>query len=711
MKNSKSISMKRVGSLFLTITMLCGTIGIGNFTVNVNAKNNGEIRDYIIVAKNEKAYNRALNAIDGESIENEENLFDNNIIVAELSEQEAEELNEDSGIIIEEDLVLEASKIKPGSKAKKELYKRLEKEDKENKDNKDPEWNLQAINVDDVDVDTNKEKKVKVAVLDSGVDFVAGVNLTGTVNFVDAEENITVYYQDLTGHGTSIASVIAGDGENVVQGINPNVELYSVKVLDENNQAPISRIIQGIYWCIENDINIINMSFGTATYSKALEKAVEDAYKANILMVAAAGNHNSDVEYPAAFEEVMAVAATNIESEISDFSNTGDELDIAAPGEKVRVLGFFGFNGVTHGTSVAVPHVVGVASLLWEKDLSKSNEFIRQLITYSSKNISNTNDCGLLDAGYALDIYDDFEKSFTEVDFKVKEFIPENDKPVETFEEIEDDVSYVEGRWWSSGITGNNDDDHKDIAQYGAKGNGITDATLLAILKAGAVYPDREDSGMDGGTSEYPEYHGGYKDNWTGNPVNYIACYEFVTEIALKNGNASSIKHNDIYGISKEVFDWIKMDFDGEGAGDLKWSKIFSGIKVNGVAVSNTKKNRKYFTWGIALHILGDTFAHKTYRKSDKKMIVHKDAESNQILGADNPTVVKGRWEAAKLATKASIKCLLEDTYGDYNEIEYALKNLTIKDNKELFLKKRLSRYVESNGGEVTKYIKDANID
>lgn len=126
-------------------------------------------------------------------------------------------LNEDSNIIVEEDLVLEASKVKPGSKSKKQLYEELEKADRIKKENTKSEWNLQAINVDNVDINTNKEQKIKVAVLDSGVDFIAGVNLVETVNFVENEDNITVWYQDLTGHGTSIASVIAGDGENVVQ--------------------------------------------------------------------------------------------------------------------------------------------------------------------------------------------------------------------------------------------------------------------------------------------------------------------------------------------------------------------------------------------------------------------------------------------------------------------------------------------------------------
>lgn len=107
------------------------------------------------------------------------------------------------------------------------------------------------------------------------------------------------------------------------------------------------------------------MSFGTSTYSNAMKKAVEDAYDAGILMVGASGNNAGKVEYPAAFKEVMAVAATTPEAEISSFSNTGKELEIAAPGEKIQTASFFGGSVVTHGTSIAVPHVVGVASLLW----------------------------------------------------------------------------------------------------------------------------------------------------------------------------------------------------------------------------------------------------------------------------------------------------------------------------------------------------------
>jgi len=206
--------------------------------------------------------------------------------------------------------------------------------------------------------------------------------------------------------------------------------LYSVKALDSENIAPVSRIIEGIYWCIDNDINIINMSFGTVNYSNALRIAVEDAYESGILMIAAVGNESSTIEYPAAFSQVMGVAAVGTDAEIAEFSNMGDEVEIAAPGEKVKVNSFFGFQTVTHGTSIAAPHVTGAASLLWQKDTSKSNEFIRQLLAHSSKNIENTDECGLLDVSYALEIYDEFSIDTGNV--------PENMADPETFEEIDE---------------------------------------------------------------------------------------------------------------------------------------------------------------------------------------------------------------------------------------------------------------------------------
>ncbi len=94
-------------------------------------------------------------------------------------------------------------------------------------------------------------------------------------------------FDDTCGHGTSVASVIAGKGVNSeVEGAAPNAELYSAKILDEERQVPVSRAVKAIYWAIDNDMDIINLSFGTLKYSEALEQVVNDAANNNILVIA-----------------------------------------------------------------------------------------------------------------------------------------------------------------------------------------------------------------------------------------------------------------------------------------------------------------------------------------------------------------------------------------------------------------------------------------
>lgn len=120
-------------------------------------------------------------------------------------------------------------------------------------------------------------------------------------------------YNDVTGHGTGVAGVIAADkNDKGIIGIAPDVSVYSIRVLDENNEAPISRIIAGIEWAIENDIDVLNMSFGTENYSAQLYNAIRRAYENGIVLVASAGNTgglSEQVTYPARFPEVIAVGS------------------------------------------------------------------------------------------------------------------------------------------------------------------------------------------------------------------------------------------------------------------------------------------------------------------------------------------------------------------------------------------------------------------
>ena len=123
------------------------------------------------------------------------------------------------------------------------------------------EWNLKAIEADYISEETvQEENKVKVAVLDSGIDFSENVNVVERKDFTG--EDISPLYEDATGHGTAVAAVIGASGEgDTIKGINPDAEIYSAKILDENNRASIDKVVNAIEWAIEKKVNIINMSF------------------------------------------------------------------------------------------------------------------------------------------------------------------------------------------------------------------------------------------------------------------------------------------------------------------------------------------------------------------------------------------------------------------------------------------------------------------
>jgi len=174
------------------------------------------------------------------------------------------------------------------------------------------EWNLKMINAQNVN--SYNKNKIKVAVLDSGIDYTDSINVVKRKNFVDKYEDLEVIYEDITGHGTSIASIMGAkySDNTCVKGVNSNIEIYSAKILDENNMASMDKVIEAIYWAIDENVNIISISFGTNTDSKALQLAIKEAYNKGILVVAAAGNKHADIiEYPAAYDEVLAVGGVN----------------------------------------------------------------------------------------------------------------------------------------------------------------------------------------------------------------------------------------------------------------------------------------------------------------------------------------------------------------------------------------------------------------
>lgn len=283
--------------------------------------------------------------------EGEELLEDAGMAVAEMTKSEAEKLEQEEGIAsVEKDYLVSAS---TDEKKEADAIQEVAKS----------QWNRKAVHADS-DKKAGKRKGnrkvVKVAVLDSGIAVTEDLDIAERANLVD-EEELSYLCEDMTGHGTAVASVIAAkDNGKGTSGISEKIDVYSVKVLDDDNKAPVSRIIAGIQWCMDNGMDVVNMSFGMRWDSVALQSIIREAEQKGMLMVAAAGNNGNGedtVEYPAAYPEVLAVGSVTSEMERAESSARGEEVELAAPGENIPVTSSFGGTTVGSGTSYAAPHV------------------------------------------------------------------------------------------------------------------------------------------------------------------------------------------------------------------------------------------------------------------------------------------------------------------------------------------------------------------
>lgn len=224
-------------------------------------------------------------------------------------------------------------------------------------------------------------KGIKVAVLDTGIDINhpdLKDRVKGGVNFTTSNPND---YLDRQGHGTHCAGIIAATLNNSgVVGVAPEVELYAVKVLGDDGSGSLQWIVKGLDWCIKNGIHIVSISLGSPKGSTQLYETIKRAYDAGIVLIAAAGNEGEGVDtvgYPASYEEVISVAAVDINEQRGSFSSTSLEVDIAAPG--VNVLSTYPGNkyACLSGTSMACPHIAGAAAILQSKALIRYKRLLK----------------------------------------------------------------------------------------------------------------------------------------------------------------------------------------------------------------------------------------------------------------------------------------------------------------------------------------------
>ena len=277
------------------------------------------------------------------------------------------------------------------------------------------QWNLRQINVESAWEDT-KGSGVTVAVIDTGISPVPDLKDTQFVKGYDFVNDQIEAFDD-NGHGTHVAGTVAQSTNNNygVAGIAYEATLMPLKVLSGSGGGTVADIAESIRFAADNGADVINMSLGGGGESQLMKEAIDYAHQKGVVIIAAAGNSNDNsASYPARYPHVIGVSALDSAGVKAPYSNFGAGVDISAPGgsEVGQILQetidpqtgepiFAGFQG----TSMASPHVAGVAALVKAAGIKEPDE-IADVLTKSARVIQqdplNHFGAGHLDAGAAV---------------------------------------------------------------------------------------------------------------------------------------------------------------------------------------------------------------------------------------------------------------------------------------------------------------------
>ncbi|MGM0470940.1 MAG: S8 family peptidase [Bacillota bacterium] len=227
--------------------------------------------------------------------------------------------------------------------------------------------------------------KIKIGVVDTGIDLTH-------YDLIPVQEGKNIINpnqlpNDPHGHGTHVSGIISARRNGIgILGVAPEIELYPIKTFNQNGTARISSLIEGIYWSIEQEIQILNMSFGVKEDNQTLKEAITKANEAGIIMIAAAGNDGTTpLQFPARYPEVISVGAVDKENQLAEFSNYGSGLDLVAPGVNIESTWKDNQFKELDGTSMAAPHVSGVTALLLSMFDQITPQQIKRLLLAGAK--------------------------------------------------------------------------------------------------------------------------------------------------------------------------------------------------------------------------------------------------------------------------------------------------------------------------------------
>jgi subtilisin len=248
-------------------------------------------------------------------------------------------------------------------------------------------WGQKLMGLDEIPADQAMSGKgIKVAIIDSGCDhshpalthITAGLDLTGGNN----------PFLDTMGHGTHCAGIIAGNGKDGIRGFVPGAEIHILKLFPGGQ---FDDLISALAYCVENQIDVVNCSLGSDQLSESVQQRIDHARQAGVAVVVAAGNSSGPVQFPALLPSVLAVSAIGEEGEfpldtyhaqtvtanpppngnglfVANFSSNGPQIRVCGPGvaviSTVPQAGYAAWDG----TSMATPHLTGLAALLLATD-------------------------------------------------------------------------------------------------------------------------------------------------------------------------------------------------------------------------------------------------------------------------------------------------------------------------------------------------------